>query len=149
MWRLWTNQSCFSLGFLSQNSLWKLFTFRGYKGLYIVGWERNVKRQFFPNKVVCRLDLVTKLSREFKPQANSLASLGLLSYSAIAGMTFQLPRILHTCANFGGLPVASLCILVQSWAFLHTLSLITQHDSHLNTGLIKFNLTEWNKSTTK
>ena len=24
----------FSLGFLSQNSLWKLFTFRGYKGIY-------------------------------------------------------------------------------------------------------------------
>ena len=109
MWRLWTNQSCFSLGFLSQNSLWKLFTFRGYKGLYIVGWERNVKRQFFPNKVVCRLDLVTKLSREFKPQANSLASLGLLSYSAIAGMTLQLPRILHTCANFGGLPARVTC----------------------------------------
>ena len=28
------NQSCFSLGFLSQNSLWKLFTFRGYKVIY-------------------------------------------------------------------------------------------------------------------
>ena len=25
---------CFSLGFLSQNSLWKLFTFREYKGIY-------------------------------------------------------------------------------------------------------------------
>ena len=24
----------FSLGFLSQNSLWKLSTFRGYKGIY-------------------------------------------------------------------------------------------------------------------
>ena len=24
----------FSLGFLSQNSLWKLFTFHGYKGIY-------------------------------------------------------------------------------------------------------------------
>ena len=23
MYRLWVNQSCFSLGFLSQNSLWK------------------------------------------------------------------------------------------------------------------------------
>ena len=32
--RLWMNQSYFSLGFLSQNSLWKLFTFRGYKGIY-------------------------------------------------------------------------------------------------------------------
>ena len=28
----WMSQSCFSLEFLSQNSLWKLFTFRGYKG---------------------------------------------------------------------------------------------------------------------
>ena len=30
----WMSQSCFSLGFLSQNSLRKLFTFCGYKGIY-------------------------------------------------------------------------------------------------------------------
>ena len=29
----------FSLGFLSQNSLWKLSLNHGYKGIYIVGWE--------------------------------------------------------------------------------------------------------------
>ena len=29
----------FSLGFLSQNSLWKLSLNCGYKGIYIVGWE--------------------------------------------------------------------------------------------------------------
>ena len=34
MMKLWISQSYFSLGFLSQNSLWKLFTFRGYKGIY-------------------------------------------------------------------------------------------------------------------
>ena len=28
------SQSWFSLRFLSQNSLWKLSTFRGYKGIY-------------------------------------------------------------------------------------------------------------------
>ena len=28
------SQSCFSLGFLSQNSLWKLSKIRGYKGIY-------------------------------------------------------------------------------------------------------------------
>ena len=28
------SQSCFSLGFISQNSLWKLSTFCGYKGIY-------------------------------------------------------------------------------------------------------------------
>ena len=125
MWRLWMNQSCFSLGFLSKKSLWKLSTFRGYKGLYIVGWERDVKSQFFPNRVVWRLNLVTRLSREFKLRANGMASLGLLSCSATTGMTLQLPCMLHTCANFGSLPATSLCNLAQSWAFLHTLSLTT------------------------
>ena len=28
------DKSYFSLGFLSQNSLWKLSTFHGYKGIY-------------------------------------------------------------------------------------------------------------------
>ena len=36
-YRLWMSQSCFSLGFLSQNSLWKLSLNRKYKGIYIVG----------------------------------------------------------------------------------------------------------------
>ena len=46
MWRLWMSQSCFTLGFLSQYSLWNLSTFRGYKGLYIVGWEGMWKVSF-------------------------------------------------------------------------------------------------------
>ena len=56
----------FSLGFLSQNSLWKLSLIRGYKGIYS-RVRRNVKSQFFPNRVFWRLDLMTGLSREFKP----------------------------------------------------------------------------------
>ena len=36
-YRLWMSQSCFSLGFLSQNSFWKLSLNCGYKGIYIVG----------------------------------------------------------------------------------------------------------------
>ena len=144
MWRLWMNRSCFSLGFLSQKSFWKLSTFCGYKGLYIVGWETNVKSQFFPNRVVWRLDLVTGLSHEFKPRTNGLASLGLLSCSATAGMTHQLPRMLHTCANFGGLPVAShLRVQPQVSASLHNLEhffilshSLRLHDSHINTGLL-------------
>ena len=138
------NQSCFSLGFLSLNSLWKLSKFLGYKGLYIVGWERNVKSHFFPNKVVWRLDLATGLSREFKPRANSLASLRLLSCSATTGMTLQLSRMLHLCANFSGLPVAShprvqprvstsLHNLEHFFTLSHSLPL---HDSHLNTRLL-------------
>ena len=72
--------------------------------------RRNVKSQFFPNRVVWRLGLATGLSHEFKPWANGLASLGLLSYSATIGLTLQLPCMLHTCASFGDMLVTS-----QSW----------------------------------
>ena len=37
------SQSCFSLGFLSQNSLWKLSTFLGYKGIYSRVYEEREK----------------------------------------------------------------------------------------------------------
>ena len=134
------NQSCFSLGFLSQNSLWKLSTFHGYKSLYIIGWEGMWKFNFFLNRVVWRLGLATGLSCEFKPQAKGLANLGLLSCSAIVGMTLQLPCMLHTYANFGGLLVAShprvstsLHNLEHFFTLSHSLPL---HDSHLNTGLL-------------
>ena len=103
-----------------------------------------MKSHFFPNKVVWRLDLATGLSREFKPRANSLASLRLLSCSATTGMTLQLSRMLHMCANFSGLPVAShprvqprvstsLHNLEHFFTLSHSLSL---HNSHLNTRLL-------------
>ena len=95
-------------------------------------------------KVCTQQGLATGLSREFKPRANGLASLGLLSYSATAGMTLQLPCMLHTCANFGGLPIAShprvqlrvsasLRNLKHFFTLSHSLPL---HDSHLNIGLL-------------
>ena len=99
-----------------------------------------MKSQFFPNWVVLRIGLATRLSREFKPQANSLASLGLLSCSATAGMTLQLPYMLHTCTNFVSLPVANhprvsatLHNLEHFFTLSHSLPL---YDSHLNTGLL-------------
>ena len=103
-----------------------------------------MKSQFFPNRVVWRLGLATRLSREFKLRANGLASLGLLSCNAIAGMTLQLPCMLHTCANFGGLPVAShsrvqprVSISLHNLEYFFTLSYsLPLHDSHLNTGLL-------------
>ena len=133
MWKLWMNQSCFSLGFLSPNSLWKLSTFHGYKDLYILGWEWNAKSKVFQNKAGWRLSLATWLSREFKPRVNKTASLDFFSYSTPAGVTIHLLYTLHSCAAVGGLPVTShprvpvaiLCIFAQSWAFLHTLSLTT------------------------
>ena len=106
--------------------------------------RRNVKSQFFPNRVFWRLDLATGLSREFKPRANGLASLRLLSYSASTGVTLQLLACLARVHHSGGLqpratreiqsrvPV-SLHNLEQFFTPSHTLPL---HDSHLNTGLL-------------
>ena len=57
-----------SLRFLFQNSLWKLSLNRGYKGIYIVGWEGMWKVRF--SQTVCfgdltsRLGWVASLSRE-------------------------------------------------------------------------------------
>ena len=105
------------------------------------------KISFSYNRVVWWLGLTTRLSHEFKLRANCLASLELLSCSAIAGVTFQLPCMLRTCASFGDLPAAS-----HSWdpvaspyrmhselffTFSHTLPL---HDSHLNTGFLNAEL---------
>ena len=45
------SQSCFFLGFLSQNSLWKLSIFRGYKGIYTRVREECEKSLFLQNRV--------------------------------------------------------------------------------------------------
>ena len=72
MWRLWMSQSCFSLGFLSQNSLWKLSTFRGYKG-YLYWGENGIWRvRFYKIELAggldSRLDWVASSSREVTEQ---------------------------------------------------------------------------------
>ena len=89
MWRLWLSQSCFSLGFLFQYSLWELSTFHGYKG-YLYWREWNAKSQVFQNRAGWRLGLAAWLSRKFQPRGNWTASLYFLSCSAPAGMTLQL-----------------------------------------------------------
>ena len=45
------NQSCFSLEFFSQNFLWKLSTFHGYKGIYSRVWDGMWKVTFQQNRV--------------------------------------------------------------------------------------------------
>ena len=67
-WRLWMSQSCFSLGFLSQNSLWKLSTFYGYKR-YLYSSENGMRRvSFFKTEwtgdLASRLDWVASSNRE-------------------------------------------------------------------------------------
>ena len=62
------SQSWFSLGFLSQNSLWKFSTFRGYKGIYSNVCE-ECERSFFyktghSSDLASRLIPVMSSSRE-------------------------------------------------------------------------------------
>ena len=92
----------FSLGFLSQNSLWKLSLNRGYKGVYIYIYSRvrrNVKSHILPNRVFWELNLATRLSCEFKPRANCLANLILLSCSEQLVQCFNFWHAWHVCFN--------------------------------------------------
>ena len=134
------SQYCFYPGFLSQNSLWKLSRFRGYKGVFILEWEKNAKSHFFHNRVDWQLSLATWLGRKSKSQANWMASLDFFSCSATAGMTIQLLCMLHSCASSSGLQaashprvLASLHNLKHFFTLSYTLPL---HDSYLNTGLL-------------
>ena len=95
-----------------------------------------MKSQIFPNRVFWQLDLATGLSREFKPRANGLASLRLLSYSTTVGAMLQLLACLARVHHSSGLQPrvpASLHKLEQFFTLSHTLPL---HDFHLNTGLL-------------
>ena len=124
------SQSYFFLGFLSQNYLWKLSTFRGYKGYFYTCVRMECVESVFQNRASWRLGLTTWLSHKFKLWVNWMANLDFWSCSAIAGMTVQFLCMLHSCASSGGLlvashswdPIMSPCFSAQSWAFLHTLS---------------------------
>ena len=92
------SQSCFSLGFLSQNSLWKLSTFCGYKGIYSGVYEEC-------EKSVSTKQGILGMSREFELRVNCLARLEVLSCNAPIVVTLQLHlHASHVC-HFGDLPV--------------------------------------------
>ena len=101
------------------------------KGVFILGWEWNVKSQVFQNRAGSRLGLTAWLSREFQPRGNWMTSCPILSCSAPAGVTLQLLACL--VREQGGLqPRVTREIqsrvsvfLAHSWAFLHTISLTT------------------------
>ena len=92
----------FSLGFFSQNSLWKLSTFRGYKGIYSSVYEECEK------SVSTKQDILATWARDWNESwANYLARLEVLSCSAPAIMTFQLPLHASRVCYSGNLPVVS------------------------------------------
>ena len=117
----------FSLGFLFQNSLWKLSLNRGYKGIYIVGWEGMWKVIFCQTGcsggLTSQLGWVVSSSREqtawlawdFCPVVNSWCD------ASASGM-------LGTCASIWWLvaashprdPAASPYFFAHIWAILCT-----------------------------
>ena len=92
-WRLWMSQFCFSLGFLFQNSLWKLSTFRRYKGIYSRVYEECEELVTTKQGI-----LATRAHDWNELRANCLASLEVLSCSATTSVTLQLPlHASHVC----------------------------------------------------
>ena len=91
-----------SILFFSQNSLWKLCTFRGYKSIYSSVYEECKKSVSIKQGI-----LATQARNWNESRANCLARLEVLSCSAPAGVILQLLYMLHTCASFGDLTTAS------------------------------------------
>ena len=131
------SQSCFSLGFLSQNSLCKLSTFHGYKDIYSRVYE-GCEKSVFINKAFWRLNLTTGMSRESEQWANCLARLEFLSRSVLAIMTLQLPCMLHTCATLATCQSRVSCE-IQSWDSFDCTHL--EFSSHSLTHNLYINLT--------
>ena len=123
------SQSCFSLGFLSQNSLWKLFTFCGYKGIYSGVYEECEKSYFNQIKhsgnSTSRLERVTSLSHELTAWLNWKFFPIVLQlswpFSSPACFTHVLPLV--TCYSRD--PVTRLFLSAHILSFLHTLSHLT------------------------
>ena len=139
------NQSSFSLGFLSQNSLWKLSTFRGYKGLYIVGWKGIWKVNF--SQTVWSGDLASQLGWV----ASSSRELTAWLAWDFCLVVQQLTWFFCSPACFTHVPTLAACQsrltresnressreslhnLEHFFTLSHSLPL---HDSHLNTGIL-------------
>ena len=144
MWRLWMSQSYFSLGFLSQYSLWKLFIFRGYER-YLYWSENGMRRvRFFKTELAggltSRLDWVTSSSCEqkelpdwtFCPVVLQLGRLVIFSacFTRVHHLAACQPRASHESQS--RVPV-TLHKFEYFFTLSHTLPL---HDSHLNRELL-------------
>ena len=94
--------------------------------VFIVVCMRNAKSHVTTKQGI----LATQPHNWNESQANCLARLEVLSCSALAVITLQLPCMLHLCATFGDLPIMSqsrdlvmrLFLSAHILSFLHTLS---------------------------
>ena len=138
------SQSCFSLGFLSQNSLRKLSIFRGYKG-YLYWSEKGMQRVCFSitewtNDLASRLDWVASPSCKptkwpnwtFCPVVLQLA----WQFSFFA--CFTCVHLLTACKLWATREIQPR-VLTSMHSFEHFFTLshtLPLQDSHLNTGLL-------------
>ena len=128
-WRLWMSQSCFSLGFLSQNSLWKLSTYRGYKGIYNGVYEECQKSGFnqtgHSSDSSSQLERAASLSRELTTWPGWKFCPIMLQLA----WPFSSPCMLHMCAILVTCQsrdlVARLSWIAHFLRFLYTLLHIT------------------------
>ena len=134
----------FFLGFLSQNSLWKLSQNRGYKGIYIVGWEGMWKVSF--SQTGCSGDLTSRLgwvaSSSHEQTAWPAWDFCLVVQQLARFFSFwhawHMCNILAACKlrvtrEIQPRVPVSLHNLEQFFTLSHTIPL---HDSHLNIGLL-------------
>ena len=104
--RLWMSQYWFSLRFLSQNYLWKLSTFRGYKVIYRRVREKCEKSYFciigHSGDSVSQVERVASLSCELTAWPDCIFCLVVLQLS----WPFSFLHASHVW-HFGDLPIAS------------------------------------------
>ena len=137
------NQSCFTLRFLSQNSIWKLSYISGYKGYLYWDEKRMWNVRFFKIGVArglaSRLDWVARSSRKitvwpfvlFCPVVLQLAWLFTFWHAWHVCCIWQLAAASHPLDQ-----AASLCFLAHSWAFNTLSHSLPLQQTHLNTRLL-------------
>ena len=134
------NQSCFTLGLLSQNSLWKLSFFCGYKEYLYWGEKRIWNVRFFKIEVAhglaSPLDWVARSSRTITEWPVVLFCPVVLQLA----WRFNFWHAWHVLllAACSRESPARLCFLAHSWAFNHSISLTT-----LTTNPPKYRVINW------
>ena len=137
------SQYWFSLGFLSQNYLWKLSTFRGYKVIYRRVREKCEKSYFciigHSGDSVSQVERVASLSCELTAWPECIFCLVVLQLS----WPFSFLHASHmwyfgksTVASHSRNPVARILLNAHTLNFFTLSHTQPLHDSHLNTGYL-------------
>ena len=144
------SQSCFSLGFLSQNSLWKLSTFCEYKGIYSSVYKECKKLCFnqtgHSGDLTPRLERVTSLSHELTawPNWKFCPVVLQLSWPFISPTCFTRVPPLATCQSLASrkIQLRGSSWVHTSWVFFTLSHTQPLHNSHLKTGYLITKLQE-------